>query len=260
MTISQLDFNAVNGKYMNPEILFENTDVLVINKPAGLMVHNNGHSQEPTVAEWLIEYIPTAKGVGEPQLSQKGEELERSGIVHRLDKETSGVMILAKTQESFTHLKSQFHDRLVKKEYRAFVYGTVRERWGTIDRPIGRSAKDFRLRSAQHGAKGLLRPSVTEWECIGQGRYNEEAFSYMKLKPKTGRTHQLRVHLQAIGRPIVGDMLYAKPEMAKSNNLGFSRLALHAHILEVDIPEIGLQQFIAPLPQEFGEAEEKIVE
>lgn len=242
------------------EILFENDDVVVVNKPHGLMVHNNGHTDEPTVVDWFLEYLPSAKGVGEEQLSQKGDPLERSGVVHRLDKETSGVLILAKNQESFDHLKHQFHDRLVKKEYRAFVYGAVRERWGTIDRPIGRSAKDFRLRSAQHGARGLLRTSVTAWECIGQGRYENEPFSYMKLKPETGRTHQIRVHLQAIGRPVVGDTMYAKPELAKSNNLGFNRLALHAHILEIDLLATGSQRFIAPLPLSFEEAAERIAE
>ena len=242
------------------DILFENDDVVVINKPEGLMVHATGHSDEATVVDWFLERYPTAKGVGEPQRSQKGEELERSGVVHRLDKETSGVMILAKTQDAFAHLKQQFHDRVAKKEYRAFVYGTVRERWGTIDRAIGRSTKDFRLRSAQHGARGLLRPSVTNWECIGTGRFAGEAFSYMKLTPKTGRTHQIRVHLQAIGRPIVGDTLYAKAEMASSNNLQFSRLALHAHVLEIELPNSGSQRFIAPLPQAFEEAAERIAD
>lgn len=245
---------------MEIEILFENDDLAVINKPEGLMVHSNGHTDERTVADWFLEHAPEAKGVGEMQLSQKGNPLERSGIVHRLDKETSGVMVLAKNQDSFDHLKHQFHDRLVKKEYRAFVYGTVRERWGTIDRPIGRSAKDFRLRSAQHGAKGLLRPSVTLWECIGTGRYENESFSYLKLMPQTGRTHQIRVHLQAIGRPIVGDELYSKREMGESNNLGFSRLALHAHILELEIKEGETQRFIAPLPASFEEASERIAD
>lgn len=249
-----------NTNYMNIEILFENDDLMVINKPEGLMVHNTGHTEEPTVAEWFITQVPEAKGIGEPQLSQKGEMLERSGIVHRLDKETSGVMILAKNQDTFTHLKKQFHDRLAKKEYRAFVYGPVREKWGTINRVIGRSSKDFRLRSAQHGARGLLRPSMTLWERIGEGRFEDEAFSYMKLKPQTGRTHQLRVHLQAIGRPVVGDLLYSKTEMEKSNNLGFTRLALHAHILEIEIQEGQLERFIAPVPQAFEEAAEKLVE
>lgn len=224
------------------------------------MVHSNGHTDELTVAEWFLTHTPEAKGVGEEQLSQKGEILERSGIVHRLDKETSGVMILAKHQESFEYLKHQFHDRLAKKEYRAFVYGAVKERWGTIDRSIGRSAKDFRLRSAQHGARGLLRPAVTLFECLKQGKYKGESFSYMKLLPKTGRTHQIRVHLQAIGRPIVQDMLYAKTEIAKSNNLGFERLALHAHILEIELPNGRMERFIAPLPRSFEAAAELIAE
>lgn len=245
---------------MEIEILFENEDVIVIDKPEGLMVHNTEHSNEPTVVDWFLAKYPDAKGVGEPQHSPKGLELERSGVVHRLDKETSGVMILAKNQEAFVHLKAQFHDRLVRKEYRAFVYGAVREQWGTIDKPIGRSTKDFRLRSAQHGARGMLREAVTHWECIGTGRYEGEAFSYMRLRPQTGRTHQIRVHLQAIGRPIVGDTLYAKAEMAKSNNLGFTRLALHAHILDIELPNNETQRFIAPLPQNFIEAADKLGE
>ncbi|MFM2415139.1 MAG: ribosomal large subunit pseudouridine synthase rRNA synthase [Candidatus Parcubacteria bacterium] len=245
---------------MKVDIIFEDDAVMVINKPEGLMVHENGHSSESTVAEWFLTQVPGAKGVGEPQLSQKGTTLERSGIVHRLDKETSGVMILAKNQDSFEFLKSQFQERSVKKEYRAFVYGAVRERWGTIEREIGRSAKDFRLRSAQHGARGVLRPAVTQWECIGTGRYNEELFSYMKLRPQTGRTHQLRVHLQTIGRPIVGDQLYAKAEMEKSNNLDFARLALHAHQLEIEIKPGYVERFIAPLPQIFEEAAERLGE
>lgn len=243
---------------MDIPILFENDDMVVVNKPEGLMVHESGHSDEPTVVDWFIECYPQAEGVGEEQRSQKGDLLKRSGVVHRLDKETSGVLILAKTDAGFAHLKHQFHERLVKKEYRAFVYGAVRERWGTVDRPIGRSAKDFRLRSAQHGARGMLRPSVTNWECIGQGRYENEPFSYLRLKPLTGRTHQLRVHMQSIGRPIVGDTLYAKAEMARSNDLGFSRLALHAHILELITPSGDLQRFIAPLPQVFEDAAERI--
>lgn len=245
---------------MEIEILYEDTDAVVINKPEGLMVHESGHSDESTVVDWFLLHCPEAKGVGEMQRSQKGEALERSGVVHRLDKETSGVMILAKNEEAFAHLKKQFHDRLVKKEYRAFVYGAVRERWGTIDRPIGRSTKDFRLRSAQHGARGLLRPAVTHWECIGTGRYEGEAYSYMKLKPETGRTHQIRVHLQSIGRPIVGDALYAKAELGKSNNLSFNRLALHAHTLEIELPGGEKQRFIAPVPSSFEEAAERIAD
>lgn len=245
---------------MNIEILFENDDVLVVNKPYGIMVHPDGHNEEPTVVDWFLERVPEAKGVGEKQQSPQGADLERSGIVHRLDAETSGVMVLVKTKEAYEHLKIQFHDRLTKKEYRAFVYGHMREKWGNISRPIGRSAKDFRLRSAQRGAKGMLREAETDWELVGKGEYKGEPFSYMKLKPKTGRTHQIRVHLKSIDKPIVCDMLYAGAKCESSNNLELSRLALHAHILELTLPDGETQRFIAPLPQEFEDAAERITE
>lgn len=240
------------------DILLENDDLVAINKPEGLMVHENGHTTEPTVVDWFLSYAPQAAGVGETQLSQKGDPLERSGVVHRLDKETSGVLLLAKHQEAFVHLKAQFHDRLVTKTYHAFTYGLFKERWGTIDRPIGRSAKDFRLRSAQHGARGTLRPSVTHYECLEQGSYGSENFSYLSLTPQTGRTHQIRVHLQAIGRPIVGDVLYAKSEMKRSNNLGLTRLALHARSLAFILPNGEKTYIEAPVPASFEEAAARI--
>lgn len=245
---------------MEIPILFENDDVVVINKPAGVMVHADGHNAEPTIVDWFLEKYPSAKGVGETQQSPKGEELERSGVVHRLDKDTSGVLILVKNQEAYEHVKEQFHDRHAKKEYRAFVYGPVREKWGVIDRPIGRSSSDFRKRSAQRGAKGRMREAQTEWECIGQGRYNNEDFSYLKLIPKTGRTHQIRVHLRAIERPVVGDTLYASHVLEQSNNLELERMALHAHILEIELPNGELERFIAPVPQSFEDAAERIAE
>lgn len=242
-------------------IIYEDSDVLVINKPAGVLVHEDGHSpHEGTVVSWFLDRAPTARGVGEISTTPDGKVLERSGVVHRLDRETSGVMILAKTARAHTHLKVQFHDRLVKKEYRALVYGRVHHQWGTIDKPIGRSANDFRLRSATPGARGTLRDAVTHYECIGVGEYEGESFSYLKLKPKTGRTHQLRVHLKAIDRPIVGDELYASKKRTESNNLGLTRLALHAHTLELELPNGELSRFIAPIPLEFEQAAERIAD
>lgn len=243
-----------------PTILYEDEAVLVIHKPGGLLVHADGRSEEATVVDWFEQKCPNAVGVGEPLTGAGGEPLNRSGVVHRLDRETSGVLVLAKTQESFIHLKAQFHDRLAKKEYRAFVYGAMRERWGTIDRQIGRSASDFRLRSAQKGARGTLRDAVTDWERIAAGQYQGELFSYVKLMPRTGRTHQLRVHLKAIDRPIVGDVLYAPSFVERSSNLGLERLALHAHVLELTLPSGATERFIAPLPQVFEEAAERIAE
>ena len=233
-----------------PEIIFENIDVVVINKPYGLLVHSDGDDASGTVVEWFLNHTPEAKGVGEPRQGKDGQEIERSGVVHRLDRDTSGVMILTKTQPAFDHLKLQFKNHAVKKEYRALVYGYMNEKWGTIDRPIGRSARDWRLRSAQRGAKGTLRESVTDWECIGRGEYQGEPFSYLKLVPKTGRMHQLRVHLKAIDRPIVCDPLYAGKKVEQSNNLSLQRLALHSHQLELILPDGSDERFVAPLPED----------
>ncbi len=246
----------------NPEItiIFENDAVLVIDKPVGILVHGDGVSTEPTVVDWFLARCPEARGVGEPGVTKTGEPIERSGVVHRLDRDTSGVLILAKTAAAFTHLKAQFHDRLAKKEYRAIVYGPMRERWGTINKKIGRSPSDHRQRSAMPGARGTMREAVTDWECIGQGQIEGEHFSYVKLLPKTGRTHQLRVHLRAIDRPIVGDSLYAEAQLKSSHNLGLTRMALHAHVLEVSLPDGTPERFIAPVPAALELAAERIAE
>ena len=228
-------------------ILYEDEAVMVINKPSGLLVHEDGRRETPTVVAWFLEQVPQARGVGEPGNTPEGKLLERSGVVHRLDAETSGVLILAKTQEAFIHLKEQFHDRLVKKEYHALVYGVMKERRGTIQRSIGRSPRDSRLRSAERGARGRLREAVTHWEVIEQS----DTHAYLKLSPKTGRTHQIRVHLRAVGKPIVHDALYATQYLGKSDNLGFKRLALHAHALSIVLPSGENHSFTAPLPEDF---------
>lgn len=250
-----------NKPMTEPAVIYEDTSVLVVDKPYGMLVHEDWHSgAEGTLVEWFLKRVPEAKGVGEETTKPDGTPLERSGVVHRLDRETSGVMILAKTKEAHTFLKAQFHDRQVKKEYRAFVYGRIHDKWGTINRPIGRSAKDFKKRSAERGAKGTMRDAVTHLERIGVGEYNTEPFSYLKLMPQTGRTHQLRVHLRAIDRPIVCDPLYGEKQLATSNNLGLDRLALHAHVLEIVLPHGQTERFIAPLPLEFERAAERIAE
>lgn len=243
-----------------PVIIFENEDVMVIDKPVGLAVHGEGSDPSGTLVEWFLGRVPEAKGVGEPRVSTDGQILERSGIVHRLDRDTSGIMVLAKNQAAFDHLKQQFQDRLATKEYRAIVYGEMKERWGTISRRIGRNAKDWKLRSAEKGARGQLRDAVTDWECIQAGKYEQEPFSYLKLLPKTGRTHQLRVHLKSMGRPIVGDSLYAVSHLERSNNLKLDRLALHAFRLKITLPDGTLETFEAALPQDLEEAVARIAE
>lgn len=244
---------------IEPTIIYEDESVLVINKPEGWLTHEDGRTEAPTVVDWFLLHVPTAVGVGEVGYSPAGKELNRSGVVHRLDRETSGILILAKTQEAHQHLKQQFKDRSVFKEYRAFVHGRIHDRWATINRAIGRSSKDSRLRSAMKGAKGVMREAITDIERIGVGEYEDETFSYVKLVPKTGRTHQLRVHLRAIDRPIVGDQLYAI-HIKDSNHLALNRLALHAHILELELPNGNRERLLAPLPQEFEDAAERIAE
>ena len=248
---------AVNSE---PTILHETESLMVINKPVGWLVHEDGKTEAPCVVEWFLGKVPEASGIGEPGQTKDGEDLDRSGVVHRLDRETSGVLVLAKTQDVYEWLKEHFQNRTIHKEYRAFVYGRIHDRWGTINRPIGRSPKDSRIRSAMPGAKGNMREAITDFERIGMGEYKGESFSYLKLMPKTGRTHQLRAHLRALDRPIVGDGLYAGYKMKDSNNLEIERLALHSHILEWELPNGERERFIAPVPQIFEEAAEKIEE
>ncbi len=239
-------------------ILYEDDTYICINKPTGVAVHGDGRTDRVTVADWLLDRCPETEGVGEKQYGQKGELINRSGIVHRLDRDTSGVLLLVKNQSAHEQVKYQFQNRLVKKYYRAFVYGEIKDRWGTIDRSIGKSASDFRKWSAEHGKKGLVREAVTYWECIGSGEVEGQKFSYVSLRPVTGRTHQLRVHLKAIGRPIVQDTLYAEKMTKEAPTLGFERLALHAHELGISLPEVVVEKFIAPLPMEFEVAAEAV--
>ena len=229
------------------DIIFENKDLVIINKPSGLVVHSDGKTEEPSVADWLLEKYPEIKEVGEPWETPAGKIIYRPGIVHRLDRETSGVLVVAKTQASFLYLKDLFQARAIKKIYHAFVYDEVKQDEGVIDRPIARSKKDFRLWSAQRGARGAAREALTRFAVL---KRNGEA-SYLEIRPETGRTHQIRVHFKAINHPIVCDRLYAPK---RSPILGFERLALHAKSIEfkgLDGKEIKVE---APLPSDFQKA------
>lgn len=232
---------------MTLEILYEDNDTVVINKPAGVMVHPDGFSKEETISDWMLENYPESKDVGEEMTLKNGEVITRPGVVHRLDKDTSGVLILAKTDKAHAHLKEAFKNREVEKEYLAIVYGVPKEKRGSIEASIGRSAQNFKLWSAQRGARGILREATTEYEVVEEG----EKFSVLKLFPKTGRTHQLRVHMKYLNYPIVCDKLYApKRECA----LGFSRMALHAKKLKLTLPGGEVKEFEASLPEDFKSA------
>jgi 23S rRNA pseudouridine1911/1915/1917 synthase len=204
------------------EVLYEDDDCVVINKPLGLLSHSKGlFNPEATVETWLRS---RTKMTG-----------ARAGIVHRLDRATSGVMICAKTPPALTWLQKQFSKRNVKKTYIAIVKGTLEPDEAIIDMPIERNPKApamFRV-----GPNG--KSAVTHYKVI----QHSEPYSLLELAPTTGRTHQLRVHLNKIGHPIVGDTFY-DGEPAE-------RLFLHAEKLEITLPNHERQTFTAPLPQEF---------
>lgn len=224
---------------MEPTILYEDADLVAINKPAGLMTHPDGHNTEETASDWFARVYPRSAMVGETQRLKDGSEIARPGVVHRLDRDTSGVLVFAKTPESHARLKAAFQDRKAKKTYLAIIYGVPKERRGTIEFSIGRSRKDFRLRSAQPKAKGMLRDALTRYEIVS----DIGTHALMRVMPETGRTHQIRVHLKAIHHPVVCDPLYAP---GRPCDFDLPRLALHAYQLELP----GGLVLRAPIPED----------
>lgn len=235
---------------MNIPILYEDSEVLAINKPVGLVVHSDGRTKEETLADWVHAHYPAISEaqVGESIVLSSGEEIKKPGIVHRIDRETSGVLLIAKTQESFLNLKAQFQARTIKKHYKTIAHGFFKDAHGTIDKPIGRSTGDFRKWSAEYGARGELREALTEYNVLGQGEVDGVKLSYLDVFPRTGRTHQIRVHLKAIGHPILGDKLYAPKAPFV---LGFTRVALHASSIVFKGLDGEEKRVEAPLPDDF---------
>ncbi|HZS43184.1 MAG TPA: RluA family pseudouridine synthase [Candidatus Paceibacterota bacterium] len=235
---------------MEIPLIYEDKNLIILNKPSGLVVHSDGKTKEGSVAEWLLEKYPEIKEVGEPWRTPIGEIIYRPGIVHRLDRETSGVLIVARNQETFFYLKNLFQTRAVSKIYNAFVYGLMKEKDGTIDRPIARSRKDFRLWSAQRWARGQAREAITNYQVLKE-KDVKGGVSFLEVRPETGRTHQIRVHLKAINHPVVCDKLYAPK---RESLLGFERLALHARSIEFKTETGEVIKAEAPFPPDFERA------
>jgi 23S rRNA pseudouridine1911/1915/1917 synthase len=243
---------------MELPILYEDNDVVVINKPAGLITHSDGRTREPSVAEWVIGQYPAAAAVGEPWTSPQGEVIARPGIVHRLDRDTSGVLILAKTQAAYEFLKQQFGERSTEKIYIAFVHGHPKAIQGRIEAEIVRiRSTPPRWGVAREGEEKKHRMAVTEWRTLftGEDPDSHEGAAILEVRPKTGRTHQIRVHLKHIHHPVIGDPIYAK---GRPSLFGFLRTALHAKSLTLTLPSGERKTFEAPLPEDFVEAEKKI--
>jgi 23S rRNA pseudouridine1911/1915/1917 synthase len=203
------------------KILFEDDNYLILDKPAGVLVHSDGRTKGESVTDWLSKKYPTLENIGGEVEVQHGEPVKRWGLVHRIDRETSGILVAAKNQIAFDDLQDKFQKRKVKKTYHAFVYGRVIVDHQIVDLSIGRSKTDFRRWSTGTDARGKLREAVTEYRVI----HKTDEVTFVEVMPKTGRTHQIRVHMRAVGNPIVCDPIYAP---LRKGVLGFKRLALHA--------------------------------
>ncbi len=216
-------------------IIAETQDYLVVNKPAGLLIHEADGTNEITLADQLVKKYPKIKKVGENPI--------RPGIVHRLDREVSGLVAVAKTQDMFDHLKSQFKGRTIKKEYIALVYGAPQKNEDEINfNNSRRETKDFKMAAVpEHEERG--RKSITGFEVLE----NIGNYTLLRIMPKTGRTHQIRVHLNAYGLPIVGDLVY-KPKKLKTK-IKMSRIFLHAQYLGFTDLDGKWVEFTLPLPE-----------
>ncbi len=215
-------------------VLFEDENVIVVNKPAGIISHARGRFwQEASVASFVRDKVVTE---GEERREKGETTVYRAGIVHRLDRATSGVMICAKNEATLSFLQKQFSDRKVEKTYVAVVAGKPKLEQAIIDAPIGRDLKTPKMFRVDKEGKS----AQTSYKVIKQ----TDKYSLLELKPKTGRTHQLRVHLAYIKVPIVGDELYKGKE--------YSRLLLHAKSLEITMPNGERKTFSSPVPKEFN--------
>ncbi len=212
------------------ETIFEDDNCVVINKPAGILAHSKGaFSTEATVASWLL-----------PKTQGFEKNNNRAGIVHRLDRGTSGVMLCAKNPEALAYLQKQFSTRKVNKTYIALIKGIIEPAEAVIDIPIERNPKDPKRFKA--GSNG--KPALTRYKVIKRFSKNSTEFSLLELAPKTGRTHQLRVHMAYMKHPILGDDFYG--------GLNADRLYLHASELEITLPGGNRQSFTSPLPPAFS--------
>lgn len=231
------------------KILYEDDDILAIDKPAGIAVHNDAEgNQDYTIADWVLDNYPKMKGVGEETPSEDEEGgIERSGIIHRLDKDTSGVLLLAKNQQAYKFLKKQFQDKTIKKVYQAIIYGNLKNDTGIIDRPIGRSKVEFRSKAVGPSTRGELKTAITYYKVLE--RFPK--YSLLELRPRTGRTHQLRVHLKSMSHPIVCDSVYAKGQLCLP---GLKRHALHAVSIEFKLPNGKDIKVESQLPADFKKA------
>jgi len=222
-------------------IVSQNEDFLVINKPCGISVHPSENERKNTVVNWAIAHFPETKNVG--------EDASRPGIVHRLDKATSGIMIIALNQESYSLFKHLFKDRQIQKTYFALCWGILPKESGEIKTHIGRSkAKPNKQATSANPAK-LINPKKarTKYRVMEKGKGS----CLVKVDPRTGRKHQIRIHFQSIGHPLVGDKKYFTKKY-EQKSATYRRLMLHASKISFEYLDGKNYEFSCPLPEEFS--------
>ncbi len=209
---------------LHPSVIFEDSDICVINKPAGLVVHDGAGEHGETVVDWFVKNYPEV-------MAHTWPDITRVGIVHRLDKDTSGIMVLAKSPDALAIIQEQFQERTTEKVYQALLYGNLGETEGELVTFIGRHPKRRQEQAVlpiQIGERAR-REAVTSWQVQDVFHYKNQPLTLVNFYPKTGRMHQLRVHAKHLGAPIVGDMTYTiKPAKRLSKELGIERQLLHA--------------------------------
>lgn len=229
---------ALKGEAIPLEVLFEDDHLLVLNKPAGIVVHPAPGNWTGTLVNALLHHFQTSGGT----VSTVGGK-ERPGLVHRLDKDTSGVMVIAKTDQTHRHLAAQFKHHTITRVYEALVFGVPKKGRGVIELAIGRDSKERKKFSARTSRP---KESVTEYHV--DRRYGKLA-AHVLLYPRTGRTHQLRVHLTSLGHPILGDQTYGGRKVCAIETIEIPRVMLHARTLGFQHPITSeAQEFTMPLP------------
>ncbi len=224
------------------EILYEDKNLLAVNKPAGLLVHPIvGKKNEHTLTEWLLENYPEVKKVGD-------DPEHRPGIVHRLDKDTSGIILVPRNQKTFEYLKNLFQTHQIKKTYAAIVWGKMQPASGIIKKPIGIKSGTLKRTSDVRRAK-MVKTATTIYRTISRLKWQNHDLTFLEVSPKTGRTHQIRIHLASTNHPIVGDRLYGGRRPTPS---WVKRQFLHARSIEFNLPNGKLLKLNAELPKDLN--------
>ncbi len=239
---------ALKGEAIPLDVLYEDDALLILNKPAGIVVHPAPGNWTGTLVNALLHHFQTSGGT----VSSIGGK-ERPGLVHRLDKETSGVMVIAKTDQAHRHLAAQFKCHTITRVYEALIWGVPKKGRGLIELAIGRDSKERKKFSAR-----TARPkeSVTEYHV--DHRYGKLA-AHVLLYPRTGRTHQLRVHLTSLGHPILGDQTYGGKKVCAVDSIEIPRVMLHARTLGFQHPTTGeTQEFTRPFPADMETVSKEI--